>query len=342
MPPRTTKGPTSSPATSPNAGDLFFQPTRTREDVTENDYRNRLYRIQNEAKKVVPTTVSPGSFTLVTKQTKEGFTGETKFDTELSLLRKEEEKMKTEINRYKALADKANTGDKTLYNQLITNRKQELSSIQQNIETLLAAGGDHYMTAKQDASFVTAPTKMRGVTLANTLEKTQHLQTKEKIAAMGKEIVNKREREIAHLKAVVNELQTKNDTLEARIKDQAYQINKLAEGKLPEHLKDTLVRIEFLLKDLKKATEGGELVPPSEEELEEMLKWIDTVLQGKLFGPDVQLDVKQELTSTHDILTSLLKRGEDITISSLTDRGISNEEAEAIMELLKKEGIIHD
>lgn len=331
------------PAQQPRVsyGDVYFQPTRIATESQE-DYRDRLERISRKAGGVT-TKSTPGSFTLLTERNEEGHTGETRFDAEIDAIHKEQKELRQDIDRLKMLL-RADSRDKDIYEDLIRRKEGYIRDLDIDIDTLTRAGGEHYMRAKQDETFIAAPRRMNTGNLNLALETAQQIRGKETARKMGLEITSKREKELQELsllKGVVEEQEKQIGDLRTRLSDLMYGTKKLFEGKMPEHVKDVLIQLEILLKDLDKASETGEpFEPPTNGRLEGMLTTIDELLRGNVFGRDLEEEIRAEMKTPHEALKELMDAGEDITVDALKQKGIGEATAQATIELLKKQGVI--
>lgn len=321
-------------------GDLYFQPTRESGE-SEEDYRKRLKNI-NE--RVVSSSLkpkrSPGSFTLLTENNKEGYTGETRFRGEIQTLEREINNLRHEISRFEALI-KSDPDDKDLYIELIKRKEGKIADATTDIQTLLRAGGEHYATAQQDETFANSPRRMHGKALTLAIESSQHLKTREEVQRIGTEVRQRNTRELQELKGVVVEQAAEIQELKDRVGDLMYGMKTLAAGKIPDHIQDALVHTELTLKALKNARDTGESFDPSENgDLDKMLEAIDDLLNENLLGKTVEEEIKQELKTTKEALEELAKEEKDITVDTLKEKGIEEKTAEATIDLLKKQGII--
>lgn len=339
-----TKGTTASPAaapagagTSPSAsrttppakpiptyGDVYFQPVRNVGESPE-EYENRLTDANTQATALAAPKPSTGSFTLLTRPTTKGWSGETKFESEVEALKRGQRALEIEIQKVQEL-QKNDPQDKAAYEAIITKKRNQIKDLSKDIEILTQVAGDHFISAKQDSTFASSPRAMKGEGLIWAIESAQHILGQEETKRAGAEIrakQAKREGEYETIKQeLINQRMAAKDLLE--------------KGALPQESKTALYAITDLLQKLIDYKPGEEMDLPGDADLKHLLEETDRILRG-----DAILETESALPKTlNEALIELTAMGKKPTVENLMARGLSSEVAEDGIKLLIAEGVI--
>jgi hypothetical protein len=334
-----------SPKSPQTYGDLYFQPTRQKGD-TEESYNERLQEINQSLAGAPAPKLSPGSFTLLTErganknmnmvaaaeptnrtQNEEpfnpgqgtvNFTGETRFDDEQKTLEERKKALLEDIDRYTRLQKNADDADKAVYADLITKKQEELTIVSQARTTLEVAGGDHYVSARPDATFAENPRKMKGGALNGALELVGNIRGKQ----VGREISIKRAAQIKELQDELSEVR--------------HNAKELLKGSLPQEVRDDLHTTTQFLENALESHVTGNITVPEEDDLLRMRKTIRSVAEG------TALEVPGAKTprGPKEALDAIFVDGNDITVESLVHYGMLEEDAKNLYELLVEDKTI--
>jgi hypothetical protein len=256
------------------------------------------------------------------------YTGETRFDEELADLEKRKKTLEQMLKQEK--------------NEFAKKKYQfELEDIEKAIPVFKRAAALHYTEGKTNETFYDNPVTPKDDEIRRTLEWYSNLKARREAVRMGNEIKGREAKEVRRLKNVVESLADQLETTRRWYNELQVEAKKVFAGEMPEHMKDTLIKLEMLLKGIQQAVENDTAFdPPENGSLEDMQHLVSDLLRGNIFDENKELEIKKEMTTTHDILQDMLDKEEDITHDSLVARGISEAEADAVIDLLKKQGIL--
>ena len=351
------------PVSPPEPSFLYPQSIRKSGD-SQKEYGERLADNEYMAAKV-QTQPTPGSFSLLTQRSgnmdmtrkalaveknrtkheapwepKEGkveYTGEVRFDKEIQTIREREALVKRLLEELHDHAKKLKVPPNRAREQEYFD---ELRNIPRAIEALQKASGLHYAAGSFDESRMASdPVHMTDNELLHAINYVQRVSAKKETARMSQEIRSKRDKEFNQLKQMVETLSAQNQTIKKAYMELVERYRRLLGGKAPitKEAEETLLDIDaFMRHILDNYKTGGEVIIIPEEKAVEAKEIIDSILSGT-FSEPAKLEA---YLSPNEILAELSAEGKDITKATLVAKGMPEIEAEGLIELLKKEGII--
>jgi len=230
----------------------------------------------------------------------------------------EKQKLEDEIKQYRALHRNAGAEDKRVYEEMIRAKEKELSALNEAQNVLVHVGATHYIEGVSDASFSERPLAHPNRNLHTALETVTMLKGKQ----VGKEIAAKRADQIKELRDELSEVR--------------FNTKQLLKRGLPQEVKDDLHNTTTFLESALQSHITGEVNIPDRDDLIRMRGTVRSILDGTaLERPEPKTP-----RGPKEALASIAADGNDITVASLVQYGMLEEDAENLYELLVREGVI--